>query len=137
MQTLTFTILGNQLGPKKNPVPYTRVVGTALWTKPARKYNAWKEFVVGKFLVAYPNYARTLLQHGKPIPPAHAKRMDLKIYYGSKTHADNDNIFKGIADALFANDKDLDGSFVGSYDTGQPRVEVSIELHELPQTMVS
>ena len=33
--------------------------------------------------------------------------MSLKITWADKTHADCDNIFKGIADALFQNDKYL------------------------------
>jgi hypothetical protein len=37
--------------------------------------------------------------------------MDIKIFWSSDHHGDPDNIFKGIADALFTDDKYLSGSF--------------------------
>jgi Holliday junction resolvase RusA-like endonuclease len=45
-------------------------------------------------------------------------------------HADPDNVFKGIADALFKNDKFLDGSFVSDYaPDSKGRVEISITIN--------
>jgi Holliday junction resolvase RusA-like endonuclease len=55
--------------------------------------------------------------------------MDIKIFWMNGIHGDPDNIFKGIADALFKNDKFLDGSFESHYSQdGKGRVEISITL---------
>lgn len=42
-------------------------------------------------------------------------RMDIQIEFASDVRPDPDNVFKGIADALFENDKYLSGSFDYSY----------------------
>lgn len=57
-------------------------------------------------------------------------RMDIRIYWINGIHGDPDNIFKGIADAIFKNDKFLDGSFeTYNSNEGKGRVEVDITLH--------
>ena len=61
---------------------------------------------------------------------AERARMDIRIYHRNGIHGDADNIFKGIADALFKNDKYLDGSFETHYSPdGKGRVEVDITLN--------
>ena len=50
MRTILFSIYGNQENPEKNPIPYHRVVGRALWLPKARRYNAWKQYVVDAYL---------------------------------------------------------------------------------------
>ncbi len=140
---INFTILGNQENPAGNPIPYTRVVGRALWTAAAKRYAAWKDYVVrsyfekenlggmpvvlddshGKGFLAIKKGAR------KPINLGTKMRMDLKIFWRDGKHGDPDNIFKGIADAIFVNDKNLDGSFVSrTACDGKGKVEVKIKI---------
>jgi len=56
--------------------------------------------------------------------------MNIQIFWHGENHGDPDNVFKGIADALFADDKHLDGSFNSQHQKGDPRVEVCIVFHE-------
>jgi len=132
-KTITFTIKGNPEDLYGNPVPYIRVVGRALWLPNARKYHAWKCYVRKSFFSGYPEYVmsdgKKLLLDDQPFTTkASARsRMDIKIFWMNGIHGDPDNIFKGIADALFKNDKYLDGSFESSYTPeSKGRVEVSI-----------
>lgn len=135
-----FTIYGNQDNPKGNPVPYTRVVGRALWVRGAKRYAEWKAYVQSCFFTAVDQETRKLLKagnrqirYGKPIElPAHTDaRMDLKIFWANGSHGDPDNVFKGIADALFVNDKNLDGSFESiRAPDAKGRVEVEIRIGE-------
>lgn len=55
--------------------------------------------------------------------------MKIKIHWGKKVHGDPDNIWKGIADALFQNDREVEGCF--SYETAPDKngkVDVEIKL---------
>jgi Holliday junction resolvase RusA-like endonuclease len=53
--------------------------------------------------------------------------MDIKVYWMNGNHGDPDNIFKGLADALFINDKFLDGSFeTNNAPDGKGRVVITI-----------
>lgn len=47
----------------------------------------------------------------KPITYTGKVYMQLQITWANETHSDCDNVFKGIADALFMNDKHLVGCF--------------------------
>lgn len=140
MKTITFTIYGNQEDRMGNPIPCARTTQAGQWTPKAMRYNAWKTYVVASYLDAIDGMkkidradfgeAHDLLQK-KPIKAAtHKQRMSLKIFYKDKTHADCDNIFKGIADALFMNDKYLAGDFDYFYtDNGTGgSVVVTLEL---------
>jgi Holliday junction resolvase RusA-like endonuclease len=132
---ITFTVKGNNENWHGNPIPYMRVVGRALWLPKARRYSAWKTYVRKWFYSDYPEY---LMHAGKKIlidvqpfttSSASKARMDIKIFWMNGIHGDPDNIFKGIADALFKNDKFLDGSFESHYSQdGKGRVEISITL---------
>ena len=56
--------------------------------------------------------------------------MSITIFWVNGVHADPDNVFKGLADALFLNDKFLDGAFESHYSPdGKGRVEVEITLN--------
>ena len=121
-----FTILGNQENLKGNPVPYQRVVGRALWTRQAKRYAAWKEYVQEQ----YWKQAEERNFIGKPFTELKRARMSIEIYWANEAHGDPDNVFKGIADALFVNDKNLGGSFEFEMDKKMPRVEVKIEIIE-------
>ena len=133
---IQFTIKGNPDDWHGNPVPYVRVVGRALWLPAARKYAAWKSYARKSFFAEYPAYVmydcKRLLTDLQPFTTKASEkaRMDLKIFWMNGLHADPDNIFKGIADALFENDKFLDGSFESDHAAdSKGRVEVSITLN--------
>ncbi len=136
MKKITFVINGNQDDIYGNPIPYMRVVKRALWLPEARRYNAWKSFVRRTFYKDYPEYlmraANTMLTELQPFTTNSGEkaRMDIRIYWRNGLHGDPDNIFKGIADALFKNDKFLDGSFETHYSPeGKGKVEIDITLN--------
>ena len=136
MKKISFVITGNQDDIYGNPVPYVRVVKRALWLPEARRYSGWKSFVRRTFYKGYPEYLmraeNTLLTELQPFSTSSAEkaRMDVRIFWRNGIHGDPDNIFKGIADALFKNDKFLDGSFEARNTLdGRGRVEVDITLN--------
>lgn len=138
MKTIAFTIYGNQENKKGNPIPYFRTTQAGQWTKGAKRYHAWKDYVRASYLDALGEIKKIeraqfgemhdLLQK-KPIADTGKKmHMRLCITWANKAHADSDNIFKGIADALFMNDKYLSGEF--DYHYGDvPKVEVTIHFY--------
>lgn len=127
MQIIEFVITGNQENPKGNPIPYTRVTQGTKWTDKALRYGAWKDHVVQQFERAakasgFPldlddqQAVREMIRTGRPTKPIRLEkstaRMDIRIEWANEAHADADNIFKGILDALFVNDKNVTaGSF--------------------------
>lgn len=138
---ITFTIKGNQENPQGNPIPYERMTQGAFWRKDAKRYHEWKDYVRAAFIAALyeqdPNAAthaaRLIATQTKPLTTAITApaRMDLKIFWRNHAHADPDNIWKGIADALFVNDKNLDGSFESQQAAdGKGKVEVSIFINQ-------
>lgn len=129
MKEIKFTIKGNPDDIEGNPVPYVRVVGRALWLPKAKKYHAWKQYVRSIFHQQYPEFPIGKVQ---PLTTKMSARalLAIDIYWVNGVHADPDNIFKGLADALFENDKFLDGSFESHYASdGKGRVEVEIYLN--------
>jgi Holliday junction resolvase RusA-like endonuclease len=135
MKKIQFTIKGNQEDYEGNPLPYIRVVGRALWLPSAKKYHAWKGYVRKSFYAGYPEYVmcdgQRILLDEQPLTtkPSETARMDIKLYWMNGVHGDPDNIFKGIADALFKNDKFLDGSFESRHaPDGKGRVDVTITV---------
>ena len=131
MTTITFTIHGNQEHPNGNPIPYFRTTQAGQWTKGAKRYHAWKDYVKKAWSKAgVPKEYNDELAK-KPIPATKEKiRMTIKIYWMNRAHADCDNVFKGIADALFMNDKYLvsDGFDYEYCPEKRGRVEVTITL---------
>lgn len=121
VMTIRFSIKGNQEDKLGNPIPYHRTTQGSYWNDASRRYKAWKDYVVK---------ASGIKSLGKPIeiPKGTKAYMHLKIYFANNKHSDSDNIFKGIADALFVNDKKLAGSF--DFDTAKEgRVDVEIILN--------
>lgn len=56
-------------------------------------------------------------------------RMDVKIYWANEKHADPESVFGSIADAIFENDRHLDGSFKAIHSKDKKgRVEVKIKI---------
>lgn len=47
-------------------------------------------------------------------------------YFANDSRSDPDNVQKGVADALFKNDKYVAGSYDFAFDKENPRVEVEI-----------
>jgi hypothetical protein len=136
MKKISFVITGNQDDIHGNPVPYVRVVKRALWLPEAKRYSGWKSFVRRSFYKGYPEYLmraeNTLLTELQPFSTSSGEkaRMDIRVFWRNGVHGDPDNIFKGIADALFKNDKYLDGSFETCYSPeGKGRVEIDITLN--------
>lgn len=133
METIVrFTIYGNQDDRFANPIPYTRMTQHTKWLPKSQRYFKWKDYVKG-FYIGEASKLKGInnfdLLKKKPIPKSTKKiKMSLMIYFKDKTHADCDNIYKGIADALFENDKYLVcGGIDYVYDI-QGRVDVIIEL---------
>lgn len=119
MNTLSFTIsTGN------NPVPYKRTTQRQKYVcKEYKKYNDYKSAIIRDFTKVYKKPPSLILEKDRKY------YLDITIFYKDKTHGDSDNVFKGIADALFQkplNDKYIAGSFDFFYDKANPRVEVEI-----------
>jgi len=121
MKTLNFTVHGNQENRIGNPIPCVRMTQGSQWSDPAMRYKEWKSFVVAQFIDLIQGMTKEERMHysdiinlseKKPIKKSDRKIVvDLMIYFKDNSHADCDNIFKGIADALFMNDKYVVGSF--------------------------
>lgn len=145
MLKIDFTINGNQDDPSGNPMGYKRMLNHS-WRKDSVRYTEWLAFVRMEYLRKTSNppiivdspdenngknlQMRVALQRTqiKPIQIRHRKaKMNIKITYKDRTHADSDNVFKGIADALFEQDKYLSGSFDFEYgERGKVEIEIII-----------
>lgn len=132
--TIKFTI-------DREPMAKLKMTGKQHWLPKAQKYVQYKEYVKGRFLDALIGDdfraigERSMIEKGhKPIPKRDRTfaRMDIMIYYTSHVHADPENVFGGIADALFCDDKYLAGSFDYEHigGTSPPRVDVQITLFD-------
>lgn len=132
--TIDFTIFGNHEDPGGNPLAKIKRTRNQYWTPEAQRYAEWKSFVQSEFIAALNEDTVSSecvhLESEKPIILGKRRaRMDIKIWWGNGRHADAENVFGSIADALFQNDKNLDGSFAGEMSPdGKGRVEVKIEI---------
>jgi hypothetical protein len=129
----TFTIHGNQEDMVNgNAIPYKRVLKQHM-RKESVRYHDWLDYVRGCF---YDYAAKNKIQvHGMKQPILLNKtdhcRMDILIGWANGHHGDNDNTWKGIADALFVNDKDIDGSFAGVVSPlKRGYVHITIKINE-------
>jgi Holliday junction resolvase RusA-like endonuclease len=140
---IEFEIKGNHEDPEGNPVPYVRSTKNALWRKDGRRYFEWKNHVLKSYerehriygitvnLSDKENIKNKLKLIKKPFQIKRKARMDIKILWKNRQHGDPDNIWKGIADALFVDDKNLDGSFESAVaPDGKGRVQVKIEVYD-------
>lgn len=137
MKIITFTIKGNQENPSGNPIPYTRTTQGSVWSDKSARYQKWKSYVVSKYIKALESLGNaernTLVEEHdlnklKPIKDNKRRsHMKIMIYFCNKAHPDSDNVFKGIADSLFANDKYLSGEFYFDY-AKEGYVEVTIQF---------
>lgn len=148
MTTISFTIHGNHEDQAGNPIPYFRTTQKGQFNKGARRYHGWKDYVRKTYTDMFGDkpkspcrmttteykkiYEFEKKQSEKPIDLEGKKAyMTLAITFKNKAHADCDNIYKGIADALFINDKTL-ASRGFDYEYAEKgkggKVEVLIEI---------
>lgn len=138
--TIEFVIRGNHKNPVGNAMPKIKLTKRQQWTDRAQAYKAWKKHVVDQLLFA------SVDQHGKLRnelvgvidPLAEVKpfclqdrkkaTMQILIQWKDWAHADCENVFGSIADALFQNDKYLTGSFDYIEPRGDGKVYVRIIL---------
>lgn len=123
---MKFIIYGNQESKKGNPIGYHRTTQGSYWNAGSKRYNAWKAHVVASFI---DGTKEASFGTGKPINLGKSKAyLHTMIYYANQARPDPDNVQKGIADALFVNDKNVAGSYDFTEDKKNPRVEVTIEV---------
>lgn len=137
MKQFSFTIDGNQEDRLGNAIPKIRKTYRQQWTPEAQRYTAWKGYIQEAFLrslvdIDFNVHIRFQRLVKKPIKLAGGEKaiMDIRIFWKDETHGDPENIFGSIADALFYNDKYLDGSFKSELaKDGKGRVEVIISIN--------
>lgn len=137
---INFTIYGNQEDQTGNAIPKLKMTGGQHWTPQAKRYVEWKNYIIKSFIghlhqrgeeAAVELANTTILHQDKPIIVFNNQkpRMDIKIFWKNGKHADAENVFGSIADALFVSDKELDGSFEShKAEDGKGRVEVEITI---------
>lgn len=82
-----------------NPIPYQRLTQGSLWTKNAKRYKAWKLYILQNFIEQIGCEPFEILKNKIKY------RILVKIVYKDKTHGDSDNISKAIWDSIFINGK--------------------------------
>ncbi len=138
MTRIAFTVNGNHKKVGGNPLPKARLTRQQQWTDKAKDYVLWKTHVVLAYLDTLKSNvhaqrlaAMNIEQCGKPIvlKENETAAMDICIIWRDETHADAENVFGSIADALFHNDKHLDGSFSALHSAEKNgKVEVVINI---------
>lgn len=122
MLKLLFRIEGNQDDPNGNPVPFQRAI-KGMWRKASQRYMEWQSHVRIEFYKSsdgdgIEGLKKAMTNPGglKPInlEPKQWAEMHIDIWWKNNAHGDADNVFKGILDALFVNDKEV---WKGSYDS--------------------
>lgn len=146
MKKIKFTIKGNHEDPLGNPLPKIKKTRNSYWTKEAQRYAKWKTYVQMRLLdalfekvpaVEFDEIKRRIACGKKPLAlPAGAKvHMSISITWKNGSHADPENVFGAIADALFENDKNLAGDFDFELaDDGVGRVAVDIRFFVVSKT---
>ncbi|HEY8191247.1 MAG TPA: hypothetical protein VIG74_02390 [Alphaproteobacteria bacterium] len=128
---IEFTIYGNHEDRRGNPLPYHRATQRSKWSKAHQRYIAWKAYVQKEFAKA----ARGLIpdRYGyEPIGGEPRALVEATIFFlpHLKAHGDPDNIVKGISDALFESDKEVDVQTRHTCGNSDPRVEIKITIDE-------
>ena len=114
-----------------DPIPYLRMtVGQArlmrakyhrLSPKTQKVYDKVKRYLDYKDAVKLIS-----LPHKFDRAPKEKVHMTVTAYFKNNVRGDMDNIFKGMADAIFNNDKNVIGAFDFFFDAANPRVECEI-----------
>jgi hypothetical protein len=138
---IEFSIHGNHESKHGNPLAKARFTRRQIFAGYADRYQEWLEYVRGVFFDALHKGGRISAKQKfdgehltftgkKPIPNLGRKtRMEIFITWGPGQHADPENVFGSIADALFTQDKLLAGSFDFDEQIGTGgRVDVRIWL---------
>lgn len=134
--TLTFTIEGNQNDPTGNPIPYKRVL-SGKFRKDSIDYMAWKEYVRSCLdrTAHLDGLSHKVLYVPATYPYPHIlaqgvirAAVHIKIYWKNHSHGDCDNVFKGILDALFENDKLVHAGSFESFYSPEKKGKVDISL---------
>lgn len=117
----TFTITGGGYEEMANPMPKIKLTRGQQWTDRAQNYVLWKQHVIDSYIESLVEQGQEdeikrlekyLVLGGKPITTDKQEmHMAINIYWNGKAHADPENVFGSIADALFEQDKYLAGSF--------------------------
>jgi hypothetical protein len=148
---LTFEIVGTHEGDN-HALPKIKKTRNSYWTPEAQRYTAWKRHVVDAFIQAArqarieQSVDKRLVQFSlyppevtgrKPIEILKAAncRMDIFISFKNGRHADPENIFGSIADALFQNDARLRGSF--DFSENDPKAKVRVSIRATPEKEMS
>jgi len=114
--TVSFEVIGGGYDPMANPMPKLKLTGRQAWLQRVQNYVEWKEHVQLAFVdalkaqdAALGKIAEQRVANGeKPLDTGkHPMFMAIHIYWRGDAHADPENVFGSIADALFANDKYL------------------------------
>lgn len=132
MSEIKLIIQGNQENPKGNPLGYKRTLNHS-WRADSTKYVEWCRYV-------RQNYYQQIIgkvtwkevKDQKPLSTSKDQPVEVNMFieYANDVRPDGDNVFKGICDALFENDKYImAGSFKSKYSTDKiGRVEIIIKL---------
>lgn len=139
IRTYSFTIEGNVRDRSGNPTPYLRRTQGSLWSKESIGYDDWLQYVRSECckqttLIDQFGYRgkKIVLMHPIELKATEYARMELMIWFKGEAHADPDNVFKGMADALFKNDKHLSHSV--DFAHGQRgRIDVHISIFDAPE----
>jgi len=141
-ELVEFTVVGGGYDPMANPMPKIKYTKRQQWLDRVQNFVMWKEHVVESYIAAleeagqkeYADDAEQRVMKGsKPIATGTTPmRMDIHIYFRGKAHADPENVFGSIADALLEQDKWLAGSFEYTHldKKEQPYVKITIQKYE-------
>jgi len=138
---LSFEVRGGGYDEMANPMPKLKLTGRQAWVQRVQNYVEWKEHVQLAFVdavkahdAALGKVAEQRVANGeKPLDTGkHPMRMHIHIYWRGDAHADPENVFGSIADALFSNDKYLAGTFDYTHQgkEKQPYVAIMITPYE-------
>ena len=135
-----FEIFGRGLGQEdKSPMGYKRTTLKSKWDPEYKKYIDWCAYVRSTFESNFPDhemlrirkrkkwYSYAFLGKGLHIDDRYTLRT--WIWFKNDVRPDAPNVTKGIADALFLEDKQvLEQSLGYEFDKNNPRVEVEIQF---------
>jgi Holliday junction resolvase RusA-like endonuclease len=142
-----FSIRGNHRDPEANPVPCPRTTHQGRFTKKAKEYMLWRDYVQSLFAgsldhlhakistsKAVKDIFLRIKAEQKPIAEYSKAHVKLTIHFvnkkGKYPHPDCDNVLKGILDALFEDDNRVAFSvdFTENNKRGSIDVEVGIKF---------
>lgn len=122
---IQFILTGNQEDMVGNPIPYHRTTQRSYWNKGSRRYQSWKTFVRQQYWLQ----TKKRISDDKPFDKSFCGRLEITIEFRGENHADPDNIVKGIADALFENDKHVDVATKHACNAKKGKVIINIEAY--------